>query len=621
MIESKGFNISRITRVLLLITTFILFIAFFFLFNSSYHQYENIEDKTKNILQTFKESQENIDTIYNKFNEAQQHFVMFSKSLNPKDYSEYEKRLYNFKTVIDSLVTTRKEIIKKEEQKNLKIEQDKKILNYFLLISSNLDSTIIFKETLEKNSIANPSLATFNTIKNILLSYNVNVLYEINQVIRTLNHDLLQLKRDIIENESKVIFEESNQFRVKTFLCLIFIFILICIIIYYQFFSSYYKRKLTNEKLYARKLAEKKSDIFTEIAHEIRTPINSLIGIIEILKKKKNLYNEEDRLLVESAYTSITNTSNIINDILNQNTKKDASNNYHSFDIEEIVSDIIDLHQSEAKIKHLKLEYSLDNDSPTIIFTDEYKIRQIINNLIANAIKYSNEGTVSCGIEILDTSILKIRIKDEGIGIPIDVQQNIFKRYFTAEIDDKYSSGLGLGLYITKKLVNSLNGKIAIQSIIAKGTVFTVEIPIPIAKHKASEPHQYTTLNDLPYQLSWLIVDDNALNLLYLKQFFAKFPNTYSANNGMEALEIISKQKIDIIITDINMPIMTGDELLVKIKENVLYNHIKVIATSSDNQQVKKLEIINNCYFDGILTKPFNEKDLLKTIVNTLNIK
>lgn len=88
----------------------------------------------------------------------------------------------------------------------------------------------------------------------------------------------------------------------------------------------------------------------------------------------------------------------------------------------------------------------------------------------------------------------------------------------------------------------------------------------------------------------------------------------------MEALEIIKKENIDIIITDINMPVMTGDELLLIIKDNPLYSNIKVIATSSDNEQVKRLEVTNNCYFDGILTKPFKEKDLLKTILNTLNI-
>lgn len=528
MIDSKGFNINRITRALLLIVTFILFIIFFFLFNSSYHQYENIEQKTKSILKTFKESQENIDTVNNKFTDAQQQFIQFSRSLKSSEYEQYRKKIYEFKSIIDSLIVVREDIIKKDQSKFLKPTVHKKILDCYLTISTSLDSTISFTEKLEIPTLQKENLASLGKREQQILSHNFNALYEINQAIKTLNHDRIQVKKEIIEKESDLIFKESSEFRFKIFLCLVFIFILICIIVYYQFFSSYYKRKLNNEQLYARKLAEKKSEIFTEITHEIRTPINSLIGIIEILKKKKNLYNEEDRLLVESAYTNLTNTSKIINDILNQNTKNNSEHDYSSFDIEEIVIDIIDLYQSEAKIKNIKLDYTLQPNCPTIVFTHEFKLRQIINNLVANAIKYSNKGEVNCSIEILPTSIIKLRIKDEGIGIPTKMQQNVFKKYFTAELDDKYSSGLGLSLYITKNLVTELNGHITFNSIVDKGTVFTVEIPIPLAKEKNTELQNFSSLNDLPNHLSWLIVDDNLLNLLYLKQFFAKFPNTHT---------------------------------------------------------------------------------------------
>lgn len=620
MLESKGRNINRITRVLLLIITFTLFLTFFFLFNSSFHQYEHIEKKTKSLLNTFKESQENIDTVYNKFSDAQHYFRLFSNSLSKDDYSKYREKLFSFKSTIDSLIQVSQSFIDSDSIKYIKDEEYTKIINYYKSINDILDRTISFSEELEYYPIHGESAESLLKKDHQLLAHNFNTLYQINQVIRTLNHDRIQIKKSIIEKESQDIFAESSEFRFKTFLCLIFIFLLICIIVYYQFFSSYYKRKLNIEQLYARKLADKKSDIFTQITHEIRTPINSLIGILEILKKKKNLYNEEDRLLVDSAYTSITNTSKTINDILNQNTANSTESTFHTFDIEDIVVDIIELHQSQAKIKNIKLTYTIDEKCPSIIFTDEFKLKQILNNLISNAVKYSHRGTVNCIIEILNKSTLVLKIKDDGEGIPIEVQQNIFKKYFTAETDSKYSNGLGLGLFITKNLVESLKGKIRFSSSISNGTIFTVEIPIPLAKRKTIESSIYKTLSDLSPDLSWLIVDDNILNLLYLRQFFSKFPNLKTAKNGIEAIEIIQKHTVDIVITDINMPIMTGDELLVKIKESEKFNHIKVIATSSDNEQVKRLEIMNDCYFDGILTKPFNEKDLLRTIINTLDL-
>jgi len=621
MKRSKDFDINRITRSILLIITISLFIIFFILFNSSYQQFEKIELRTKSLLELFRESQENVDGVYKNYSNIQQAYVTFSKSLSYTDYNQYIEQLGTFKSHIDSIIQTRDNYLKNKQITYIPPLQQKQTLDSYIEIKNLLDSAINFSSTLKYFPLNNETHLSVDNDERQLLNHNFNLLYSVNMSIIDLNDDRLLIKRDILAEDINSLFEESSRFRFETFLSLVFIFILICIIIYYQFYLSQYKRKLDSEKLYVTKLTEKKSNIFTNITHEIRTPINSLIGILEILKKKTNLYNEEDRLLVESAYTSITSTSKTINDILNLNTQNLAENNIHSFDIEDLIIDIIELHKSQAKIKNIALDYVMNKESPSIVYTDENKLRQIINNLISNGIKYADKGTVLCMIDVLSTGILRIKVKDEGKGFPKEIEDNIFKKYFTAEVDNKYSNGLGLGLYLTKKLVDSLNGQITISSIENKGTIFTIEIPIPMAKYKPQELPNYKSIKDLPANLSWLIVDDNTLNLLYLKQFFATFPNLYSATNGIEAYKIIEEVKIDIVITDINMPIMTGDELLLKIRENDSYNSIKVIATSSDNEQIKRLEVSHNCYFDGILIKPFNEKDLLKTITNTLSIK
>ena len=135
---------------------------------------------------------------------------------------------------------------------------------------------------------------------------------------------------------------------------------------------------------------------------------------------------------------------------------------------------------------------------------------------------------------------------------------------------------------------------------------------------KDDKKAKYTHINQLPKDLNWLIVDDNALNLLYMKQFFAEHKHVKTAINGEDAFNIVKEHPIDVIITDINMPVMRGDELLSSIRKKSKWDHIKIISTSSDNEQVKELEKLHNNNFDAILIKPFNEKKLTQVIGSTL---
>lgn len=619
MPKNKEYNVNLIARGILLFFSITLFLIFFYLFTISYEQYEKLELRARDLVEKFNESQADIDQVYQEFNTTQHAFNLFSMNHNSYYYNDYMQEIYLFKSILDTIITRRKNYINNNQLGFISLEEHSRVLKAYIKVNNNIDSTIQFSKKIGiyfKNNKQNLS-----SKEKKLLNENFNLIYAIDQSIVFVNNERLKVKKDLVKNDKQELFKESREHKIQTFLCLFFMFILIAIIIYYQFFTSFYNRRLKNEKLYTKKLTDSKSKILTEITHEIRTPINALIGALELLKKKKNLYNEEDIHLVESVYTSIINTSKTINDILNSNTLKSTNSNFQTFDIEEIIIDIIELHKSQAKLKNINLTYTLDKDSPRFIFTDEVKLKQILTNLISNSIKYSNKGTIHCNIQNQHTGLLRIKINDEGIGIPHDLHQNIYKKYFTVNSDDKHSNGLGLGLFVTKRIIKSLNGTINLINSNENGSIFIVEIPIPRARYRSIDSKKYNSLNELPQNISWLIVDDNALNILYLKQFFSNFPNVKIATNGLEALKIVDQENIDIIITDINMPLMTGDELLLKIRAIQKYDSIKVIATSSDNEQVKELEIKNNCYFDNILTKPFTEKDLIKTIVNTLRLE
>lgn len=453
----------------------------------------------------------------------------------------------------------------------------------------------------------------------LLLADNFTLLHATNQQIRYIHDQRIKFQREKSDQELSTLIANTDTFKWQIIISLTFVFIVICILVYYQFFTNYYEQMLMDEKIYASKLAEQKTDILAEITHEIRTPINSMIGIVDLLRTRNDLYQPKDILLLETAYSNITSTSKTINDILNLSKidKHDTIEATH-FDFREMLLEVLDNYRNQANLKQIELAHSLDESKPTIIFTDELKVRQVVSNLVSNAIKYSSKGTVTTKIYVNNHSNLVIKVSDEGNGIPENLKKNIFKKYYTENKTNKVEGGVGLGLYITKNIVSLLKGRISFQSKANQGTTFTVEIPIPGPKYRRKTTLNINRVKDLPKNLSWLIVDDNALNLLYLKQFFVLHEQVFTATNGLEALNLLDTKHVDVIVTDINMPVMTGDELLVKIRQNPAYEQMKIIATSSDNEQVKQQEELKNVKFDGILIKPFNEKKLTEIILKTL---
>ncbi|MGV6944337.1 hybrid sensor histidine kinase/response regulator [Sphingobacterium kyonggiense] len=494
----------------------------------------------------------------------------------------------------------------------------------------NVEKTEIFKtleeiisennsQTTEKLKELRATMSKLRKNERALLADNFTLLHSANQLIRMIHDERIDIQRGNTDRELSTLIASTDTFRWQIIVSLTFVFIIICILVYYQFFSAYYERKLMEEKVYASKLAEQKTDILAEITHEIRTPLNSLIGIVDLLKSRKDLYQPKDISLLESAYSNITMTSKTINDILNLSKidQHDSIDPTH-FDYNDLLLEVIEGHQHQAKLKNISLDYQINRDIPSIIYTDEVKVRQILNNLVSNAIKYSSKGTVTSSIRVNEKGHLIIQVSDQGEGIPDNLKKNIFKKYYTINKSNKIDSGVGLGLYITKNIVNMLDGKIGFRTTTGSGTTFIVDIPIPQPKHRRKNTINVHRVNDLSTDLGWLIVDDNALNLLYLRQFFSLHKQVFTATNGKEALEVLQQENIDVVVTDINMPIMTGDELLEKIRQNSQWDQIKIIATSSDNEQVKNLEKARKVRFDGILIKPFNEKKLTEIILKTL---
>ncbi|GGG86351.1 hypothetical protein GCM10007415_19860 [Parapedobacter pyrenivorans] len=448
----------------------------------------------------------------------------------------------------------------------------------------------------------------------------LNRLKESMEIIKTL--DVYTLRK-AEESDFSLYKENINLFGKQLIFALILMFIMIVALVYYQFYARSYERRLHLEKDYASKLAEEKTSVLANISHEIRTPLNSLLGIIDLLKNRA-ASEAIDEKLIDSAYYSINIISNNIADILSL-SKLEASHKgsiaKDYFSPNRSFLDVVALHKNQAELKNLLLHTEIDIDPRLSLVSNEFRIRQIASNFLSNAIKYTQKGEIIFRASLSNTDSqpnLHIEIEDSGIGINEQDRHQIFRKYFTTNAN---SGGIGLGLYISKIMAEELGGAIGVKSKPAKGSIFFADIPFSDSRIETHEQRK-AKLSDLPPNLRLLVVDDNPINILLMKQFFKDVGSIHTVNSGEDALVSLNAHLVDLVITDINMPGMSGLELLEKIRGEERFKAIRVMAISADMSTLKYAEENQaEAFFDGFIEKPFTEAEIVKTIMRALDNK
>ena len=325
--------------------------------------------------------------------------------------------------------------------------------------------------------------------------------------------------------------------------------------------------ELLNAKEKAEESDRLKSVFLTNMSHEIRTPMNGMIGFAEMLKLK-NLSNEKIDTYVDMIDESGSRLLKIINDIIDISKieTKQISLNRKNVSINKVVKDVYNLFIEEKELlaKKIKLFYNVDlQDNESFIYTDSVRIKQILSNLLYNAIKFTDKGSVSFGYNITDNNMLKFFVKDSGIGIRGEDKEIIFKKF--RQLDEgstrKYG-GTGIGLSISKEFVKMLGGEIWVETQINEGTTFYFTIPIIKSSIKSNlKTIIEESKNNLEKKkLKILIAEDDQFNFELLENVL-DFPDieTIRAKDGEEAVEIAKQNfDIDIILMDIKMPKKDG---------------------------------------------------------------
>ncbi|MCF8254153.1 MAG: response regulator [Bacteroidia bacterium] len=388
------------------------------------------------------------------------------------------------------------------------------------------------------------------------------------------------------------------------------------------------EKKIENELRLAKSLAEQanqtKMNFLSNMSHEIRTPMNAIVGITDILLKENPTTTQKENLNI--IRQSSENLLLIINDILDF-SKIDAGKielEKINFNLHELLDHLVSIFEKKAINGGLNFKYCLNPIVPKFILGDPTRLNQILINLLGNAIKFTENGSVIMTVEseIIGENKHKISfsIKDSGIGIAPENQNKIFE-LFTQEskrIVRKFG-GTGLGLTITKHLVDLFQGEIKLKSSPGMGSNFIVEIPFEIGNFTEKIALENTNSHDIT-NTKILVAEDNLINQKVIRMILEKMGVTVViANHGMEAISLLRDNDFDLILMDIQMPILDGIETTIKIRKmEGIKSKIPIIALTADAYPEIREQSLK-AGMDDYISKPFKNEILRQKISQLIN--
>ena len=376
------------------------------------------------------------------------------------------------------------------------------------------------------------------------------------------------------------------------------------------------RKKMEQELTTAKELAEEsnrlKSAFLANMSHEIRTPLNAIVGFSGILASTER---EEEK----QEYVSIIENNNtlllqLISDILDL-SKIEAGTlelNYSNIELNELMRELERGFLLRVKTDAVKLEF-VEPAGPCMAYTEKNRLSQLMINLVTNAIKFTEKGSIRFGYEMRENE-LYFYVADTGCGIPKDKQQNIFGRFVKL---NSFAQGTGLGLSICKTLMDHMGGRIGVESEEGKGSTFWFTLPYKpaVKEDKKQMPKDIQPVSIERNKLTILVAEDNASNYKLFESILKYDYHLIHAWDGMEAVEMFRKHNPQIVLMDINMPVMDGYEATREIRKysaKIPIIAVTAFAYASDEQKVMESG------FDGYMPKPINAKLLKAQLVDIM---
>ena len=475
----------------------------------------------------------------------------------------------------------------------------------------------LLKDVQQENTLNENSLAVRET--------NINKTdLELSQQLRTI---LSSFEQEIIMNSLANSIKKENLLKRSIRLAVIAALLGFLVVAFFTFIlnrdfwkANQFKENLEKEKAYSESLLKSREQLIATVSHDLRTPLNTISGYANIIEESDNLENNKEHIShIKSATTYV---NNLVNDLLDfsqlEAGKMIAKKS--TFRLDKLIQESSKNIASQYKNKEIKLILNLDESLKTSIVSDAFRLRQIISNLLGNAYKFTDKGTITLTGKVIEKNMfnhLIFQISDTGIGISKEKQELIFKEFTQAENDtDKKYGGYGLGLTITKKLTELLGGTIFLDSEIDKGSSFILEIPVEFGVESDPLPKEKV----ISKNLKMLVFDDDTSFLKLIGEMLKSEDIETLLFSDFNSYKTEEKFKYDVVLTDIEMPTVTGYEIVSKLKSGVYLNYTNQPILAMTGRRDLPLEHFTHEGFDELILKPFSKTALLQKLNEISNL-
>lgn len=461
------------------------------------------------------------------------------------------------------------------------------------------------------------------------LRYNNSIVTrKINQILRDIEEEEVNASLERMQNKQKILRETSLLIAGIAIVSVVIVIIFIFMITRDISKSKYYRMQLEKAKQYAEDLLHSREKMMLTISHDIRAPLSSIIGYIDLLLRRHP--DERQQYYLDNMSGSASHILSLVNDLLDFHRLESGKMEIQrvAFSVSALFNEIFTSFRPIAESKDLTFVLNLKEEGTEKLYIgDPIRIRQIVGNLLSNALKFTREGRVVMVVSINaladNSALLNVLVSDSGPGIPPEEQERIFGEFTRLSATEK-AEGFGLGLSITRKMTVLMGGNLSLKSVVGQGCDFTIELPLtvadvqvlPVAEEEAvSEPELPSFVGRDVY---CLLVDDDPLQLALTEEYLRQnHVEVSSCTDPFSVVALLQQTSFDAVITDIQMPGMDGYQLLESIRNSGIpgTENLPVIALSAsvENEHDHYLE----SGFTGFLNKPFTARQLI-TLLNKL---